>query len=321
MRTFGARTTAEEASIGIDLTGKVAVVTGASSGLGAETARVLALRGAHVIMACRDLVRGDQARQLLLRQSKGRVPEERLELKRLDLGNLGSVRTFARDLVTERRPVHLLINNAGVLTRGRSETDDGFEAHFGVNHLGHFLLTTLLLETLEACAPARVISLSSSAISLAQLDARFHDLNWAERKFHMWRSYADSKLMNLMFARELARRVSGTGIVAHAVHPGVIHTNLVRDRALSAWLFGLMALPKLKTIAQGAATTIVASTAPEYGRLSGTYLADCQLHRDHRLARDPGACRKLWEISEALVAQKGHAVEHSLIASYPPPRA
>jgi hypothetical protein len=125
--------------------------------------------------------------------------------------------------------------------------------------------------------------------------------------------------MNLMFVRELDRRVAGSGITAHAVHPGAIATELGRDGALSTYLFGLMLLPQMKSVAQGAATTIVAATAPEYGRNGSAYLSDCQPHRGHRLSRDPFACRKLWDISEALVAEKGHTVTHSLLSSSQPP--
>lgn len=306
--------------MGVDLTGKVAIVTGANSGIGAETARVLALRGAHVIMACRDLARADTAKQKLLAKSKGRIPESRLELLRLDLGSLASVRTFAREYVAQKRPLHLLINNAGVLHKHRTLTQDGFEAQMGVNHLGHFLLTTMLLESLEASAPARVVQLSSDAINMATLDGTFFDLQWERRKYSMWRSYGDSKLMNLMFARELDRRVQGTGIVAQAVHPGVIPTGLARDRSLSTMLLGLAFLHKMKSVGQGAATTLVAATAPEYGIKGGMYLSDCQPHKDHRLSRDPGACRKLWELSEKLIADKGFAVEQSLVSSDRPPR-
>jgi NAD(P)-dependent dehydrogenase (short-subunit alcohol dehydrogenase family) len=320
MRRLGARTTAEEASVGVDLTGKVAIVTGASSGIGAETARVLALRGAHVVMACRDLARADEARQRLLSISRGRVPEDRLELRRLDLASLASVRLFAHEFVAQKRPLHLLINNAGVLDARRRETHDGFERQFGINHLGHFLLTTLLLDTLEASAPARIISVSSDAMHYASLDGRLVDLNWRQRKYQMWKAYGDSKLMNLMFVRELDRRLAGSGIVANAVHPGVVATDLGRDRSLSTLAVALMYLPRLKSVAQGTATTIVAATAPEYGVSGGAYLADCAPHRGHRLARDPAACRKLWEVSEALVAEKGHAVEQSLVSSHPPPR-
>jgi NAD(P)-dependent dehydrogenase (short-subunit alcohol dehydrogenase family) len=315
MSKFGAKTTAEQVTVGIDLTGKTAVVTGANSGVGAETARVLALRGAHVIMACRDLSRADRARRHILKASDGRVSEARLELVRLDLGSLTSVRTFAQEFVAQNRRLHLLINNAGALYKTRTETRDGFEAHFGVNHLGHFLLTTLLLETLEASAPSRVISVSSDAMKMATLNATFYDLGWKERRYSAWRAYGDSKLMNLMFARELDRRVSGSGIVAHAVHPGVIPTRLVRERSLSTLLIGLAMMPKMKTVAQGAATTLFAATAAEYGVRGGMYFADCQPHTGHRLSRDPGACRKLWDLSEALVAEKGHAIDHSLLHS------
>jgi hypothetical protein len=154
---------------------------------------------------------------------------------------------------------------------------------------------------------------------MSTLDGQLADLNWLDRRYHMWRAYADSKLMNLMFVRELDRRVAGSGITAHAVHPGVIATELGRDRALSTLFFGLMLLPQMKSVAQGAATTIVAATAPEYGQNGSAYLSDCQPHRGHRLSRDPGACRKLWDISEALVGEKGHTVEHSLLSSSQPP--
>ena len=137
----------------------------------------------------------------------------------------------------------------------------------------------------------------------------------------MWRSYGDSKLMNLMFARELNRRVQGTGIVAQAVHPGVIPTGLARDRSLSTMLLGLMFISKMKSVPQGAATTLVAATSPDYATQGGLYLADCQTHRDHRLARDPAACRRLWELSEQLIADKGHSAQHSLVTSDRPPRA
>lgn len=318
MSQFGAKTTAEQVTVGIDLTGRTALVTGANSGVGAETARVLALRGAHVIMACRDLSRADRARRRILKESQGRVPEEQLELVRLDLGSLTSVRTFAEDFVTQNRRLHLLINNAGVWHKERAETQDGFEAHFGVNHLGHFLLTTLLLETLEASAPSRVISVSSDAMKMAALNATFYDLGWKERKYSSWRAYGDSKLMNLMFARELDRRVSGSGIVAHAVHPGIIPTRLIRERSLSTLILGLVMMPRMKTVAQGAATTLFAATAADHGLRGGMYFADCQPNKGHRLSRDPAACRKLWEISEALVAEKGHAIDHSLLQSERP---
>ncbi len=319
MREFSARTTAEEATVGLDLTGKVAIVTGASAGIGAETARVLALRGAHVIMACRDLARGDRMRQALVSQTKGHLPEERLELMRLDLSSFESVRAFTHDFKRQGRPLHLLINNAGALYPRRTETVDGFEGHLGVNHLGHFLLTTRLLHVLERSAPARVIQVSSDAMEMATLDSALRDLNWRERRYHMWRAYADSKLMNLMFARELDRRIDGTGIVAHAVHPGVVPTGLVRDRSLTTLALGLMLVTRMKTVAQGAATTLVAATSPDYARKGGHYLADCRPSRGHRLSRDPAACRRLWQLSEEMVAEKGHAVRNSLVASDRPP--
>ncbi len=189
-----------------------------------------------------------------------------------------------------------------------------------MNHLGHFQLTTMLLDTLAASAPSRVVQVSSDAMRLASLDATFTDLQWTERKYRMRRAYADSKLMNLMFVRELDRRVQGTGIVAHAVHPGAIPTGLARHRALSTLFSGLMFVPRLKNIAQGAATTLVACTSPDYAHKGGSYLSDCQPHRGHRLSRDPAACRRLWELSEQLISDRGHSAQSSLVASVHPPR-
>ncbi|WP_081236763.1 oxidoreductase [Streptomyces viridosporus] len=199
--------------------GRLAVVTGANSGLGYVAARELARAGAHVVLACRSEERGGKALDLL----RAEVPGAEAEVRRLDLGDLASVREFVTALPYER--VDLLLNNAGVMALPHGTTADGFETQFGVNHLGHFALTGLLLPTLLAAPGARVVTVSSMVHAMANIDAR--DLN-SERRYRRWIAYARSKSANLLFTHELARRLRGYGsdVVAAAAHPGYAATNL-----------------------------------------------------------------------------------------------
>lgn len=287
MARFGSRSTAEQVSEGIDLTGRNALVTGANTGLGKETARVLALRGAHVTMACRDLKKGEHARREILRDEGAGIGEGQLELLALDLDSLAAVRSAAAEFMRREPPLHLLVNNAGIMIPMERRTADGFEAHFGINHLGHFLFTNLLLESLQAAGRARVVMVSSSAMAMATLTPRLDDLNWEQRKFSGFRAYGDSKLMNLMFARELNRRCAGRGIVANALHPGVIATELARDQSLPFMLLGVFMMPFMKTADQGAATSVYVATSPDYESRGGLYFSHCREKRpDHRLALD-----------------------------------
>lgn len=299
MRKFGKRSTAEEVSEGVDLSGKVAIVTGSNTGIGLETARVLALRGAHVVMACRNLKTATTARDRII--AGGGVASEQLELADLDLGSRANIRAFALRFLETERPLHLLINNAGVMIPMRRETTDGFEEHFGVNHLGHFLLTNLLLESLRAAGGARVVCVSSTAMQFASLTPELEDLNWEKRKFSGWRAYGDSKLMNAMFSVELTRRRQSEGIVSNALHPGVVtDTELARDQPWYMNLVGIFALPVAKDVTRGAATTMLAATAPEYATRGGVYLGDCAEWKHMPLARNADACKRLWERSELL---------------------
>ncbi|OXY94051.1 oxidoreductase [Streptomyces diastatochromogenes] len=202
-----------------DQTGRVAVVTGANSGLGYVTARELARKGARVVLACRSEGRGRVARERLVVE----VPGAEVEVERLDLGDLASVRDFAERVPYER--IDLLVNNAGVMAPPYGTTADGFETQFGVNHLGHFALTGLLLPALLATPGARVVTVSSMMHALANID--LHDLN-SGRKYRRWTAYARSKTANLLFTHELARRLAAhdTGLVAAAAHPGYAATNL-----------------------------------------------------------------------------------------------
>jgi len=300
MPTFNAHSTAEQVTAGIDLTGKSAIVTGASSGIGVETARVLALRGCRVTMACRDLQKANAVREHLLAAGSTAIAEDRLTVMKLDLADLATVREFAAAYLDSGRDLHLLVNNAGIMIPKRRETSDGFEAHLGVNHLGHFLLTLLLLDRIRASAPARVINVASDAMHFASLTPAFEDLNWTKRRFSGWRSYGDSKLMNHLFANELSRRLDGTGVVAHALHPGIILTELARDQPWHMKLLGLLALPIAKDVARGAATTLYAATATPLATKGGGYFSNCAPARAAKLAGDNEVEARLWAISAEL---------------------
>ncbi len=296
---FGKKTTAEEVLRGRTLAGWNAVVTGASSGLGTETARVLASGGAHVILACRSRDAGQQAAAAM----PGSV-----EVEPLDLSDLASVRSFASRMLERGKPLHLLINNAGVMATPLGFTAQGFEQQLGTNHLGHFLLTTLLL---EALAPgARIVNLSSGLHSrgkaeslLATLDG---DPRFEKRKYVPFDAYGDSKLANILFTKALAERLPSTAST-FALHPGVIATNLTRSLVkrfpVVGPLYRVAGRLFLKSIPQGAATTVFAATAPELDGLTGLYLSDCNEAPSSRASRDEALRAQVWSLSERAVAQ------------------
>ncbi|MCP4841270.1 MAG: SDR family oxidoreductase [Halieaceae bacterium] len=298
MTRVSRRSNAEQASDGADLSGKNALVTGANTGLGQETARVLALRGAHVTMACRNRTKALAAKQEIVDSAEGKISEAQLDFLELDLNSLAAVRKSAGEFKERQRPLHLLINNAGIMIPMERRTDDGFEAHMGINHLGHFLFTNLLLDSLLLAKGARVVIVSSSAMGMATLTPQLRDLNWESRKFNGFRSYGDSKLMNLMFSNELNKRYAGEGIVANALHPGVIATELARDQSIPFMLLGIFMVPFMKTVSRGAATTVYVATSPDYERRGGLFFSDCREKKVlQKLAQDEDACAALWQRS------------------------
>ena len=301
MKKFNRWSSAEKVSEGIELCGNNALVTGANTGLGYETTRVLALRGANVTMACRDIAKAELARQKIITESSGKISAEQLDILQLDMNSLSTVKTAAEEFVSWQRPLHLLVNNAGIMIPMERRTEDGFEAHLGINHLAHFLFTNLIIESLKAAQGARVVILSSGAMGMATLTEEFKDLNWKERKFSGMRSYGDSKLMNLMFAKQLTKKFEAEGIVANAVHPGVIATELARDQSLPFMLLGLFALPFMKTRGQGAATSVFVATSPDYAAKGGLYFSNCRERKpENKLALDDQACNALWDLSVGL---------------------
>jgi NAD(P)-dependent dehydrogenase (short-subunit alcohol dehydrogenase family) len=278
-----------------DMSGKTAIVTGASSGLGTETAKALAAAGARVILAVRDLARGATAAATM----KGTT-----EVRPLDLASLDSVRAFARDWTG---PVDLLINNAGVMIPPLARTADGFELQFGTNHLGHFALTNLLLP--GVAANGRIVTVSSGAHHVGRID--FDDPNWEHRRYHPWRAYGQSKLANLLFTFELQRRLTeaGSTIRANAAHPGYAATNLQSHSGSRFWDIAMGRIGNrlmAQDAAGGALPILYAATAAipgnsfagPGGRL-GMSGAPKLVSRSAR-ARDAAAARRLWDLSERL---------------------
>lgn len=280
---------------------RVAVVTGANTGVGLETARGLAERGFHVVMCSRDPERG----RVALEDVRASTGSTSLELVQLDLGSFASVRAAADQILSRHPRIAILVNNAGAVLSDRRTTADGFEATFGVNHLGHFLFTKLLLPALEAGAPSRIVNVASDA-HRASFGLRFDDLGWERRTYRGFRVYADSKLANILFTRELARRLEGKGVVAHAVHPGVVASRFGWDGDTRGWFaFGVkLVRPLMITPAKGAQTSLHAALSEEAGRTSGLYWSRSRPVKPSRAARDDEAARRLWEESERMIASR-----------------
>lgn len=283
------------------MTGRVCLVTGANSGVGLETARGLARAGATVVLAVRDLAKGEAAAADVLRTA----PNARIEVMRLDLTDLDSVRAFAREFLARRDRLHVLVNNAGIHTEERSLTPQGFESTFATNHLGHFLLTRLLLDALKRAAPSRIVNVASEA----HRGGRMH---WDDLMLGRsggpeggvifgWKAYAQSKLANILFTKALARRLEGTGVTANAVHPGSVRTGWARggDSGLLRHVVAL-ASPFLISPEKGARTSLHAATAPELASVSGRYFVREREAKPTRRARDVEAQERLWRESERL---------------------
>uniref|UniRef100_A0A3P9I0S4 Si:dkey-23o4.6 n=1 Tax=Oryzias latipes TaxID=8090 RepID=A0A3P9I0S4_ORYLA len=283
----------------IRLDGKTVLVTGANSGIGKETSRDLARRGARVVMACRDLSRAVQAAEEI-RKSTG---NGNVVVRHLDLASLYSVRTFAQEFLDTEDRLDILINNAGVMMCPKRLTEDGFETQLAVNHLGHFLLTNLLLPKLRSSAPSRVVNVSSIAHRGGRID--FDDLFFSRRPYGALESYRQSKLANILFTRDLARRLKGSGVSAFCLHPGVIRTEL--GRHVESWfplLGALLRLPALllmKTPWQGCQTTLFCAVTPGLEDRSGCYFSDCEEREAAPEGRDDEAARRLWDASARLV--------------------
>lgn len=266
------------------------------TGIGKETARVLALRGAKVIIACRDQTRGQNAAVEIAQTAN--VAADMVEVMPLDLSSFESIRAFAAAYLAKDLPIHLLILNAGVMAVDWALTHEGFEMTFGTNHLGHFLLTSLLIEKVKSSAPARIVVVSSTAHNMG--DAGVLNVVREEKDYAPWKAYGQSKLANALFALELNRRLQGTNVSANSVHPGVIQTELTRGTTMGTIFYKLGAV-FLKSIPQGSATTCFVATHPSITpETSGVYFADSAVAKSSDYAKDANLAAQLWTLSEQL---------------------
>jgi NAD(P)-dependent dehydrogenase (short-subunit alcohol dehydrogenase family) len=300
---FGYGSTAEEVIAGLDLTGRQAVVTGGASGIGLETARVLAAAGAEVTIPARDLAAGERAAETILASTGAKV-----RVAHLDLVDQASVRRFVADWTG---PLHILVDNAGVMACPLTRTNEGWELQFATNHLGHFTLTTGLHDALAEAGGARVVVVSSRGHLRSDVD--FDDLHFVDREYDPFRAYGQSKTANVLFAVEADRRWARDGIRVNALMPGAIRTNLLRHvneealqqarAAMNApeWVF--------KTVGQGAATQVLLAASPLVEGIGGEYFEDCAIAERNEpgtaagvadYAKDPASAARLWDVSVAL---------------------
>jgi NAD(P)-dependent dehydrogenase (short-subunit alcohol dehydrogenase family) len=278
------------------LQGKTCVMTGATSGIGLAGAVELAARGARLVLVARNPARADDA----LRAIHARTPNATVEIVRGDLARLAEARDAADAILARCPEIHLLWNNAGIVKLRRELTADGFEAMFGVNHLAYFVMTCRLEARLRATPGARIVSTASEAHRFGgALD--FDDLQ-SERSFGTFKTYGRSKLCNILWTRELARRLEGSGVTANCYHPGGVATRLGQTDASWTRLVGKLISPFMRTPEQGASTGVFLATAPEVASVSGRYFAKSREKKPASYAQDDAAARRLWDVTEKLVA-------------------
>jgi NAD(P)-dependent dehydrogenase (short-subunit alcohol dehydrogenase family) len=274
------------------LTGAVCLVTGANSGLGKITARELAKMGATVIMVARSQARGEAA----LAEVKQASGSDSVHLMLADLSSLDATRKLAEQFKAEYGRLDIFVNNAGAIFKDRQLSVDGYEMTFALNHLNYFLLTNLLLDTLKASAPARIVNVASGAHMGGSLN--FNDLMMA-KKYRSFPAYSQSKLANVLFTYELARRLEGSGVTVNALHPGGVATGFGSGEGIMGWLFKLLR-PFLLTPEQGAETQIYLASSPEVAGITGKYFAKKKPVQSSKESYDTAVAQRLWQISEEL---------------------
>lgn len=311
MSNFNAESTTDDVIEGVSLEGKLAVVTGASSGLGLETSRIFARQGATVVMVARSA----EKLEVALSAIREDVPEARLESVLMDLSDLESVRSAAATILQDHPGIDLLVDNAGVMICPLGRTAQGFEMQFGTNHMGHFLFTCLLVPALLESAPGRIVVLSSGAHKMAPLN--LEDPNYNAREYNKWLAYGESKTANVLFAVALDARLKAHGVRTFAVHPGIIMTELGRHMSQEDMEQMMAMAPKgedikFKSIPQGAATSVWAATSEDLAGRGGLYLEDCQIADPavaggdggvESYALDADTAERLWALSEEMVGQ------------------
>ncbi len=280
------------------MSGRVCLVTGATNGIGRETALGLARLGASVVVHGRDPARTAAA----VEEIRSRSGNPDIEPLLADFSALQDVRRAAEEFLASGRPLHVLVNNAGVMRASREVTEDGFEMMFGVNHLAPFLFTTLLLDRLRESAPARVVTVASIAHRRARID--LDDLQHEHGRYRAMGVYGESKLANVLFSYELARRLEGTGVTANCLHPGLVRSGLTGgNRGLYGRTMGLAAKligPLMASPAKGARTSIHAASSPDLDGVTGAYLDNSSVAQSSELSHDEAVARRLWEASAEL---------------------
>ncbi|KAI9520713.1 Retinol dehydrogenase 14 [Dissostichus eleginoides] len=280
------------------MNGKTVIVTGANSGIGRATAAGIVRLKGRVIMACRDRSSAEEAAREI--QQETGADSSLLSVRQLDLASLTSVHTFCQDIMKEEPRLDVLINNAGIYQCPYTKTEDGFEMQFGVNHLGHFLLTHLLLDLLKRSTPSRIVVVSSKLYKHGHID--FEDLN-SEQSYNKAFAYSRSKLANLLFTLELGHRLEGSGVTVNALTPGIVRTNLGRHvhiPLLAKPLFNLLSRSLFKSPEEGAATSVFLACSPDVDGVQGKCFADCQPQVLLDKATDREVASKLWDISEVM---------------------
>ncbi|EGI57150.1 PREDICTED: retinol dehydrogenase 13-like [Acromyrmex echinatior] len=279
-----------------DLVDKVVIVTGANSGIGRETVLELAKRNARIIMACRDMKKCERERRNIVLETKNKY----IYCRKCDLASQESIRKFVTQFKKEHDKLHILINNAGVMRCSKNHTKEGIEMQLGVNHMGHFLLTNLLLDVLKVSAPSRIVNLTSAAHRTGQINMQ--DFNW-ENDYDAGRAYSQSKLAIILFTRELASRLKGTNVIVNAVHPGIVDTNITRHMFVYNNFFTRIFLkpfawPFIKAPWHGAQPVLHAALDPSLTSVSGCYLDNCESKEVSEEAKNDNLAKWLWKVSE-----------------------
>lgn len=274
---------------------KVVIITGANSGTGKWTCIELAEMDAKVIMLCRNKIRGEEA----LKEVKEISKNNDIELMICDLGSQDSIRNFCEEFKNKHNRLDILVNNAGVILPGKHETTDGYELQFGVNHLGHFLLTNLLLDLIIKSAPSRIINVASGGHKAGKI--HLEDIN-LEESFNMSKAYAQSKLANVLFTYELSRRLEGQGVTVNTLHPGAVASNIGinRDTGFGKLITGMLK-PLFQTPQKGAETAIYLASSKEVEGISGKYFYKKKQAESSKLSHDKELAKKLWDLSEEMV--------------------
>ncbi|KAJ9588743.1 hypothetical protein L9F63_017978 [Diploptera punctata] len=283
------------------LDGKTAIVTGANCGIGQYTAYDFVKRGARVVIACRDLKKAEEAADEIRRDTMYVEGAGEVVVLKLDLSSIASIRECAREILRTEKKINILVNNAGVCYCQKSQTTDGFEMHIGVNHLGHFLFTCLLLPRIIRSAPARIVTVASFNNYFVN-NVCLEDFHWEKRSFSPFFAYSESKLANVLFSAELAKRLQGSEVSTYSLHPGLVLTEAGRHvNPILQWFYQNVICYVCKTCEQGAQTTIHCAVSEEAGKETGLYYRDCFSLAPNSITKDEKVRQDLWKESVRLV--------------------